>query len=77
MRLNYFVHFVEWVMKMGNGAPKEGFELTPLAFWASVLTITPHRLPDITTIPTPICLCGSQPKRSAYTTIKSRIGIYT
>ena len=30
-----------------------------LAFWISVLTITPPKLPDITILPTPTCLCGS------------------
>ena len=39
-------------MKMRNIVPRAGIETTSLAFRASVLTITPHRLPDITTIPT-------------------------
>ena len=33
------------VMKMGNIVPREGIEPTSLAFRASVLTITTHRLP--------------------------------
>ena len=37
--------YVMGVMKMGNTVPRAGIELTPVAFWASVLTITPHRLP--------------------------------
>ena len=44
------------VMKMGNIAPRTGIEPTPFAFWASVLTITPPRLPNITTLPTPMRL---------------------
>ena len=55
-------------MKIGNTAPRVGIEPTSLAFWASVLTITPRRLPDITTIPAPPCLCSSVPQRSVQTT---------
>ena len=46
------------VMKMGNIVPTAGIEPTSLAFRASVLTITPHRIPDVTTIPTPTYLCS-------------------
>ena len=42
-------------MKMGNIAPRAGIKPTCLAFWASMLTITPPRLPDVITIPTPNC----------------------
>ena len=31
-------------------------------------TITPHKLPDVTTIPMPTCLCGSLLQRSVQTT---------
>ena len=41
-------------------------EQESLAFWASV-TITPHRLSDVTTIPTPTCLCSSLSQRSVQT----------
>ena len=45
-----------------------GIEPTSLAFWACVLVITPLRLPDFTTLPTPTCLCDSLPERSVQTT---------
>ena len=32
---------------MENIGPRLGVECTPLAFWDSVLTITPPRLPDV------------------------------
>ena len=51
-------------MKMGNIVPRAGIEPTSLAFQASVLTITLHRLPDVTTIPTRPCLCSSLPERA-------------
>ena len=41
------------VMKMGNIAPRAKFEPTLLAFQASVLSIKPHRLPDVITLSTP------------------------
>ena len=40
-------------------------------------TITPQRLPDVTIIPTPICLCSSLPQRSVQTTTYVYICIYT
>ena len=51
-------------MKMGNIVPRVGIKPTSLALWASVLTITPSRSHDVTTVPTPTCLCGSLPERS-------------
>ena len=39
--------------------PRVGIEPTYLAFLASVLTITLSSLPDVTTLRTPTCLCGS------------------
>ena len=49
------------VIKIGNIVPRAGMEPTSLASLASVLTITPLRLPDVTTLPKPTCLCGSLP----------------
>ena len=40
------------VMKLGQNAPRVGFELTSIAFQAIVLTITPHRLLDVITLHT-------------------------
>ena len=53
---------------MGNIAHRAGIESISLAFRASVLTITPNRLPDITTLQTPTCLCGCLPERSVQST---------
>ena len=44
------------VMKMGNIVPRVKIEPISLAFWVSMLTITPPSLPDVTTLPTPTCL---------------------
>ena len=49
-------------------APRAGIEPTYLAFQANVLMITPPRLPDVTTIPTPTCLYGSFLEKSVQTT---------
>ena len=57
------------VMKMGNIVPLVGLEPTPLAFRASVLPITSPRLPDVTIIPTPTCLCSLLPESSMQTTL--------
>ena len=38
--------------------PTAEIKPTSLAFRASVLTISPHMLPDVTTLPTPTCLRG-------------------
>ena len=56
------------LMKMGNIAPRAGIEPTSLAFQVNGVTITPPRLPDVTTLPSPIYLCGSLPERSVQTT---------
>ena len=56
------------VMKMRNIVPSAGIEPTSLAFQASVLTITPPRLPDVTTLPTATFLHCSLPERSGLTT---------
>ena len=50
------------VMQMGNIVPRAGIKPTSLIFQASVLTIMPGRLPDVTTIPKHTCLCGSLPQ---------------
>ena len=55
---------VAGVMKMGNIVAGTEIEPTSLAFRASVLTITSPRLPDVTTILMPTCLCCSLPERS-------------
>ena len=39
-------------MNMGNCVPRPGIEPTYLAFLANFATISPHRLPDVTGIPT-------------------------
>ena len=54
------------VMKMGNNAYNVRIEPTSHAFGASVLTITPPRLPDVTTLFIPTCLCDSLSERSVH-----------
>ena len=49
---------VKDAMKMGNIVSRAEIEPTSLAFQASVLTIKPPRLHDVTTVPTPTCLCS-------------------
>ena len=56
------------VMEMGNNVIRVRIESTSLAFQASVLTITPHRFPDVTTVSVPTCSCGTLPERSVHTT---------
>ena len=56
------------VMKMGNIVARVGIKCTSLAFQASVLTITPNRIPDVTTISMHICQCSSLPERSVQPT---------
>ena len=61
---------VSWgVMEIGTIAPRVGIKPTFLLLWATVLTITSPRLPDITMLHTPTCLFGSMPDRSMLTTI--------
>ena len=55
-------------MNMRQISPKAGFEPAQLAFQPSVLTITPHRLPDSITLSTPISVCGTLPERVMQTT---------
>ena len=49
--------YVMGEITMRNIVPRVGIEPVFLAFPASVLPITPHMLPDVTTMPTPTCLC--------------------
>ena len=53
---------------MGNIAPRAEVELTYLAFQANALTIILSRVPDVTTLTTPVCLCGSLFEMLAQTT---------
>ena len=56
------------VMKMGSTVPRAGLEPRSLAFRASVLPLHHIGFPDITTMPTPTCLCSSLHQRSVHTT---------
>ena len=56
---------------MRNNALRAIFKPRAFDFWASVLTITPPRLPDVITISTLTCL--SDPERSVKTTCPSGI----
>ena len=47
---------------MGNIVHRVGIEPTSLAVWASVLTISPPKLPGGTMLPTSAYLRGSQPE---------------
>ena len=71
----YMYIFVMGVMKMGNFVPRAWIELKSLAFWTSMLTITPHMFPDVTTVPMPTYLCSSLPERLVQTT--TYVYIYT
>ena len=61
-------NIVVGAMKMGIIAPRVGTKTTSLAFHISVLTIKPPRLPHVTTLSMPTCLCGSLPENSVYIT---------
>ena len=50
------------VMEMGNIVPSAGIEPTSLVFWASVLTITPPRVPEGIILTMLTCLCSSLPE---------------
>ena len=60
---------ISWVMKTGDVAPRVEIKFTSLAFQASVLTITPPRFPDATTILLPTCLYGPVLERQTTTLI--------
>ena len=57
------------VVKMGNIVPRVGIEPTTFSFWASILTITPRRLPDITILPMPTYLCAFMLYKSVQTSM--------
>ena len=56
------------VMKIGNISPKAGIEQISLASYASVLTMSPPRISDVTTVPMPTTLCNVLPEWSVQTT---------
>ena len=58
-------------MKMGNNVHRAEIEPTSLAFLAYVQTISLLRPPDVTTLPTPTCLCLILPGRSLHIDIKA------
>ena len=68
-------NMVMGVMKMAIIVPRVRIKFTSLAFWVNVLIIPPHRLPDITIIPTPTCLCSFLPEGSGQPT--TLVYIYT
>ena len=63
------------VMTMGNIVSRPGLEPTS-GIPGQCATITPHRLPDVTTKPMPTCLCSSLPQISAHTQTYIYIYIY-
>ena len=56
------------VMKIGNIVPRVGIEPTSLAFGPVCYPLHHVDFPNVTTIPTPTCLCISLPQRSVWTT---------
>ena len=58
-------------VKIETIAPRAGTESTSVASQASVLTITPPMLPEVTTPPMLTCLCDCLPKRSVQTSIEA------
>ena len=52
---------------MKNIVPRVGIEPKSLGLQASVLTVTPHRLPDIVIVPTLTCLCNTLLERPVQT----------
>ena len=55
------------VMEVGNIAPRAGIKPLSLVFCASVLKISPTRLPDVTILTKPNCLYGFLSKKSVQT----------
>ena len=55
-------------LKMGNIVSRAKLEPTSLVFRASVLPLHHISFPNVTTIPTPTCLCNSLFQRSMQTT---------
>ena len=70
--MNIIVCIILGVMKMGNIAPRVGIKAASLAFWASMLTIKPARLPGVMTLSVSTCLCGFLPEISVQTTTVSK-----
>ena len=71
MRIFYRVHIYcngVFVISVQNSAPRAGIEPVSHSFRDSVSTISPSRLPDITT---PSCLWGSMTESSVQTTTLS------
>ena len=62
-----FSHRDLGMLPMHLPSPGVGIEPTALAFRTSVLTITPPRIPDVTNLPMPTCVCGSLPEKSVST----------
>ena len=62
------------VMKIGKITPRARIELTSLVIWISVLTITPPRLPDVTTLRTTVYVVYAA-ERSVQTTSTTRISL--
>ena len=71
-----YIYIVVDLMELGNIVPRVGTEATPLAFRASMLTIKPTRLPDVTTIPTPTCLVPTYQQGVACTRSWSRQSVW-
>ena len=55
------------LMKMGNIVPRAGTEPTS-GIVGQCATIAPYMLLDVSTVPTPTCLCSSLPQRAVQTT---------
>ena len=64
------------VMQMGNIVPRAVINPKSLAFRASVLTITPLRLSNVTTVSMPTSLCSFMPQRSVLTTTPVPLELY-
>ena len=78
---SWSLHQCCWLMKMGHIFPRVDIESTFPEFHASLLTISPSRLPDSTTLPYSLttrstCFRGSLPERSVQTTSTITILIF-
>ena len=71
-------NIVVGVTKMGNIVPRAGMQPTYISgILGECVHATPCRLPDVTPIPTPTCVCSSLPQRSVQTTTISYVPIIT
>ena len=61
-------HWEGGVMKMRNIALRVRVKPTSHAFRATIWTLTPPKIPDVTILPPSTCLCSSLPERSVQTT---------